>query len=444
MHLSSELSEQPQLNPRSDQVKRDTRVERVAAALTGGVDTRGRGCVLCSRAMVAPASERRRRDRRETQRRRNQTVRIPPTCASIDHSALAHNLRTVADHVGHGTRVLAVVKADGYGHGAIESAKTFVEAGAWGLAVSLVEEGVELRQAGVYAPVLVLGGVHPGSEDVIVHRGLTPVVWAREHLQLLSAAVCRAGAPRVPIHVKIDTGMSRLGLLPDQIPDLVEWLGSSDARGIDLEGVLTHFACADDPDDTVSPGQLELFRDALGALAARGWHPPLRHVCNSAGMVRLPQAHFDMVRPGIALYGAASGREVLLPGLRPAMSVHSRVLSIRELPAGAKVSYGHRETLRRPSRLGIVPVGYADGYPRRMSGQAEVLVRGHRCRVVGNITMDTSMIDLTDLPGAREGERVTLLGTQGRQSIEATDLAEWSDILPYEILCGISKRVPRR
>ncbi|MGB1012553.1 MAG: alanine racemase [Nannocystaceae bacterium] len=394
--------------------------------------------------MVAPGTERRLQDRRARQRRRAQTVRIRPTYAQIDHQALAHNLRTVSKHVGSNTRVLAVVKADGYGHGAIESAKTLVDAGAWGLAVSLVEEGVELRQSGVHAPVLVLGGVHPGSEDVIVHRGLTPVVWARQHLQLLSAAVSRAGAPRLPIHIKVDTGMSRLGLLPSDIPDLVAWLGSPDAKGIHLEGILTHLACADEADDQASPKQLQLFSDAVSALAARGWHPELRHVCNSAGIVRLPEAHFDMVRPGIALYGAASGRDVLLPGLRPAMSVHSRILSIRELPAGVKVSYGHRQTLTRHSRLGVVPVGYADGYPRRMSRQAQVLVRGHRCQVVGNITMDFSMVDLTDLPGAREGERVTLLGSQGRSRIDATDLAEWSEILPYEILCGISKRVPRR
>jgi alanine racemase len=151
-----------------------------------------------------------------------------------------------------------------------------------------------------------------------------------------------------------------------------------------------------------------------------------------------------MVRPGIALYGAASTREVELPGLRMAMSVHSRILGVRELPAGARVSYGHHETLTRPSRLGIVPVGYADGYPRRMSGKAQVLVRGHRCRVIGSITMDTVMIDVTDLPGAREGERVTLLGAQGRERVDVYDMASWAELIPYEIMCGVSKRVPRR
>lgn len=371
-------------------------------------------------------------------------VAVRPTHALVDGSALIHNLLTIKAAVGPRCRILAVVKADGYGHGAIEAARVFVEAGAWGLAVSLVEEGVELRQAGVFAPVLVLGGVHPGSEDVIVHRSLTPVVWAREHLQLLAAGVRRCGAPPLPVHLKVDTGMSRLGVLLADLPALLDWFEGDEGRHLRLEGLMTHFARADEPGDEFSAGQVDQFRSCVATLAIRGLYPPLRHICNSAGLVRLPHAHFDMVRPGIALYGAAAGREVELPGLRMAMSVHSRILGIRELPAGARVSYGHRATLTRDSRLGIVPVGYADGYPRRMSGQAQVLVRGHRCRVVGNITMDVSMIDVTDLPDAREGERVTLLGAQGRDRIDVYELAAWADVIPYEITCGISKRVPRR
>lgn len=382
-------------------------------------------------------------ERRKVERRQPPIV-VRPTYAHIDTAALTHNLGVVRRRVGPRCRVLAVVKADGYGHGAIEAARALCEAGAWGLAVSLVEEGVELRQAGITAPVLVLGGVVPGSEDVLVHRSLTPVVWGREHLQRLASAVRRSGAPPAPVHLKIDTGMSRLGLLPSELADFLDWLEGDLGNHVRLEGVMTHLACADEPDDPVSPAQLEIFRDALATLAARGIHPQLRHVCNSAGIVRLPQAHFDMVRPGIALYGAASSAAVAIEELMMAMSVHSQILGIRELPAGTRVSYGHREELRRPSRLGIVPVGYADGYPRRMSGRAQVLVRGHRCRVVGNITMDVSMVDVTDLPDVRVGERVTLLGRQGRDQLSAYELASWADEIPYEIMCGISKRVPRR
>lgn len=383
-------------------------------------------------------------ERRVRDRRQPRIVEVRPTWAAIDDGALADNLRTVARHVGARCRVLAVVKADGYGHGAVESARSFVRAGAWGLAVSLVEEGVELRQHGVRAPVLVLGGVHPGSQDVIVHGNLTPVVWAAQHLQLLASAVRRSGADRLPVHIKIDTGMSRLGVLPEDLGALLDWYQAHAREELRIEGVMTHFACADDPDDdATSRRQLARFHDCLAVLAGRGIRPSIRHVCNSAGLVRFADAHLDMVRPGIAIYGAGSSRAVALPGLDLAMSVHSRLLGIRELPAGAKVSYGHTQTLTRPSRLGIVPVGYGDGYPRTMSHGAQMLIRGHRCPVVGNITMDLSMVDVTDLPDAREGERVTLLGRQGREHVSVYELAEWAEVIPYEIVCGISKRVPR-
>lgn len=383
-------------------------------------------------------------ERRKTDRRQPRIVEVRPTWAAIDAAALGHNLARVQAHVGPRCRVLAVVKADGYGHGAIDSARAFVDAGAWGLAVSLIEEGVELRQAGVRAPVLVLGGVHPGSEDVVVHGNLTPVVWAPQHLQLLAAAVRRTGADQLPVHLKIDTGMSRLGALPEHLPAWLDWYENHAATELRIEGVMTHLACADDPDDDhTNLAQLERFRACLALLSDRGIHPSIRHVCNSAGLVRFRAAHLDMVRPGIALYGAASSSAVELSGLQLGMAVHSRLLGIRELPSGAKISYGHQQSLARPSRVGIVPVGYGDGYPRNMSGQAQVLIRGHRVPIIGNITMDLSMVDVTDLPDAREGERVTLLGRQGRETIDVYELASWAGVIPYEIVCGISKRVPR-
>lgn len=372
-------------------------------------------------------------------------VNVRPTVARVDPSALVHNLQQVQDHVGERCRVLAVVKADGYGHGAVDTARTLVKAGAWGLAVSLVEEGVELREAGVHAPVVVLGGVYPGSEDVVVHRQLTPVVWTPEHLTRLTAAVERAGARALPVHLKIDTGMSRLGALPEQLPPLLGRLREDGERSLTLEGIMTHLACADDPDDEfTSARQLAQFRACLEAVWAHRLEPQLRHVCNSAGLVRFADAHFDMVRPGIALYGAASDSRVQLPDLRMAMSLTSRILGIRELPAGVRVSYGGRHRLDHDARLAIVPVGYGDGYLRGMSGRAEVLVRGHRCPVVGNITMDVCMVDVTHLPDVREGEQVTLLGRQGRARIDVHDWARWAGVLPYEVVCGISKRVPRR
>ncbi len=372
-------------------------------------------------------------------------VTVRPTFAKVDTAQLAVNLQVVARHVGAATRVLAVVKADGYGHGAVEAARAFADAGAWGLAVSLVEEGVELREGGVLAPVVVLGGVPPTAADVLVHRRLRPVVWSVDHLELLSAAVVRTGAHALPVHLKIDTGMSRLGLLPRDLAPMLDWLARDGGRTLAFEGVMTHLACADEIDDELSSArQLACFQDCLGTIAARGLQPQLRHACNSAGLVRFAGAHFDMVRPGIALYGAASSADVQLAGLRLALSVHSRVLGIRELPAGVRVSYGGRAQLQRDSRLAIVPVGYGDGYPRAMSGRAQMLVRGHRCDVVGNITMDVCMLDVTDLPDVRVGEEVTLLGRQGLGAIDLYELASWAGTVPYEITCGISKRVPRR
>lgn len=370
---------------------------------------------------------------------------VRPTFARIDTSVLIHNLGVVGAHVGPACRVLAVVKADGYGHGATAAAHAFVDAGAWGLAVSLVEEGVELREGGIFAPVVVLGGVPPTAADVIVHRQLRPVVWSVDHLELLGAAVTRAGARPLPVHLKIDTGMSRLGLLPRDLGPVLDWLARDAGRTIDLEGVMTHLACADDPDDQLSSArQLASFTDCLGTIAAAGQQPRLRHVCNSAGLVRFGGAHYDMVRPGIALYGAASGADVELDGLQLAMSMHARVLGIRELPAGVRVSYGGRVQLTRDSRVAIVPVGYGDGYPRAMSGRAQMLVRGHRCTVLGTITMDVCMLDVTDLPDVRVGEEVTLLGRQGLDRIDLYELAQWANTVPYEITCGFSKRVPRR
>jgi alanine racemase len=371
-------------------------------------------------------------------------VDVRPTQARIDATAIAHNLERVQQHVGVGVRVLAVVKADAYGHGAAIAARALAHAGAWGLAVSLVEEGVELREAEVHVPIVVLGGVPPASAEVIVHRRLTPVVWTCEHLELLAAAVRRSGARPLPVHVKVDTGMSRLGVLPRDLPPVVDWFARDAGQSLVLQGVMTHLAAADDmADELTTKRQLSAFEDVVRTFGVRGLEPTFKHAANSAALVRFASSHLDMVRPGIALYGAGSCPEVQLPDLRPAMRVVSRVLAIRELPAGVRVSYGGRDRLDRDSRLAVVPVGYADGYPRNMSGQAQMLVRGHRCRVVGNITMDTSMLDVTDIPGVRVGEEVTLLGRHGGGEIGIHEMAGWAGTISYEVTCGISKRVPR-
>lgn len=376
------------------------------------------------------------------------TVQAPPsvrpTWAEVDRDALVHNVRVVGDAVGGARRILAVVKADAYGHGAAHAARAFVEAGVFGLAVSLVEEGIELRAAGIAAPIVVLGGVPEGAEDAIVATGLRPVVWTRDHLDRLDAAVLRHAGGRVRVHVKVDTGMSRLGVLPSDLPALLDRLRQA-RDTIVVEGLMTHFARAGDADgEAATRAQHEAFVACVPEVTrALGREPPLLHCANSAALARFGWTHLDLVRPGIALYGGAPRAELALPGLRPALSFHSEVVDVRELPAKARVGYGGHGRLDRPSRLAVVPVGYADGYPHAASGRGEVLVRGRRCPLVGDVSMDISMVDVTDVPGVRPGDRVTLLGRQGDAEIGLFELCGWTGLLPYEVTCGISKRVPR-
>ena len=279
----------------------------------------------------------------------------------------------------------------------------------------------------------------------MVARRLRPVVWSPEHLERLSAASIRAGGVSVPVHLKIDTGMSRLGVLPSELGPLLDWIAADGGRTLTLEGVCTHLACAgDDGAEPAPQEQIETFRGCLGTLAARGLDPPLRHVCNSAALVRFPEARLDMVRPGIALYGAAPAAGLAVPGLEPALALHTRVLGLRCLPAGSRVGYGGRHVLERDSVLAILPVGYGDGYPRAASGRAHVLIEGRRCSLRGDVSMDVAMADVTDVPGVAEGARATLLGVQGQARITVEDLASWAGALPYEITCGLSRRVPRR
>ncbi|MGB1699782.1 MAG: alanine racemase, partial [Nannocystaceae bacterium] len=271
---------------------------------------------------------------------------------------------------------------------------------------------------------------------------LRPVVWELCHLRRLAAAARVAGS-RCAVHLKIDTGMSRLGCLPDELSALLDCFTTECADVLDLEGVMTHLACADEPDEAPTLHQLQVFNDTLSVFAQRNLRPRIKHVCNSAGLLRFPNARLDMVRPGIAMYGSSGAPDYLLDGVRPSLTVASRIFGLRTLPAGAKVSYGHTTTLVRESVVAIVPVGYEDGYPANLSGKAHVLIGGRRCPVIGRVTMDTSLIDVTELPQARVGDEVILLGRQDTEQISAHDLAAWSGLTSYEVFCGISKRVPR-
>jgi alanine racemase len=361
--------------------------------------------------------------------------------AEVDLSALRGNADVLRARLGPGVGILAVVKADAYGHGAVVCARA-LERRVWGFGVSLVEEGVEIRRAGVEAPILVLGAAY-GLEhrDVLAYR-LTPVLGAASDLARFRHAADELGIDRVDVHLKIDTGMARLGLRPG--PELEQFCDALAATpGIALSGLMTHFACADDADESISRTQLARFEDARAALRLRGHDPTLLHVANSAGLVRFPESRHGLVRPGLALYGLSPSPTVMIPGLRPVLSLRSRVVALREITTGEPVSYGGLFLAARPTRVATVPVGYADGYTRRLTGKAEVLVKGRRCKVIGAITMDMCLVDVTDLEAPSLGDEVVLLGAQGGERITAEELAEQSGTISWEILTGIGKRVPR-
>lgn len=353
-----------------------------------------------------------------------------------------------AELAGEGglTGIMAVLKADAYGHGAVMCAQAIARR-VWGFAVSLVEEGVELRRAGlVDQPIVVLGCYYGFSHrDVVAYR-LTPVVADARDLSRFARAAVDLGAPRVPVHLKIDTGMSRLGVRPEQLGSFVDALRHE--PGVFLGGLCTHLADADGAEVAVTEEQLSRFADAYDELAALGLRPAVTHVANTAGAVRFGRARRDLVRPGIGMYGVAPSHTEM-PGLWPVLSLKTRIVALREIPAGTGVSYGSRVRVSGQSRIATLPIGYADGYTRRMSGQAQVLCGGRRCPVLGPITMDMCMVDVTDVPNVELGDEVVLIGTQrGRdghrdEPITLDELATWAGTIPYEIACAISKRVPR-
>jgi alanine racemase len=373
---------------------------------------------------------------------------IRPTAVEIDLAALAHNAALIAGLTG--TAVCAVVKADAYGHGAPAVARSLEAAGAVaGFAVSLVEEGVQLRDAGVRGPVLVMGPAQAGGGAEMVARALTPVVSAPGDLDEL-AAVARRRQTRVAIHVKVDTGMSRLGVAPSEVVAVVT---RAAALGLDVVGVMTHLANADVEDpaqpDATTWAQLDAFDAAIAAVRATGAPVTSCHAANSSGAMVFPRARRDLVRVGLALYG--NGRwatDLALPTpRRPALRFVTHVAQLRRVPAGARVGYGGLGLMTRDSLVAVLPVGYADGLPRRITGKGEVLVAGRRCPLVGAVSMDIAIADVTDLAGVAIGDEVVVLGPGsgrfGADHVTTAELAAWAGLSEYEVTCGISKRVPR-
>lgn len=337
--------------------------------------------------------------------------------------------------------ILAIVKANAYGHGAVPVARALAQAGVGRFGVATLDEGIQLREAGIEDPIIVLGTLVPSEMPAVVAHRLTPVVYDLRMIRDLIRQVPPDVQP-YPVHIKIDTGMGRLGLNPDQWPALLETAGLD--RRLMLEGLMTHLADADSDDPAYTSRQLERFHAALGHVAASGHKPPLVHMANSAGIIMHPASHFSLVRPGIMLYGYHTLSRAR-PGLdlRPVLTWHTTIALIRSIPPGGCVGYNRTFTATRPSRIAVLPVGYADGYSRHLSNRGIVLIGGRRMPVVGRVSMDMTMVDVTDLPDIKPGDPVVLLGHQGSAAITATDIAGMLDTISYEVLCSIGPRVSR-
>jgi alanine racemase len=358
------------------------------------------------------------------------------TWAEVDLDALAANIGSYRRHVGKGVEIIAVVKANGYGHGAVMVSRAALAAGASRLAVHRLEEGIELRQAGINCPILIMGYTPVANAALVVAHQLTATVTTREFAEALST---RAETP-IPIHIKVDSGMGRFGLLPGEAAEFTT--GLSDLQSIKIEGIFTHFATADALDKSYMRQQLTAFKGVLAELESRGLKIPVRHACNSAAAMNLPEAHFEAVRLGLSLYGMVPSSEWSPPfALQPVLSLKSRVVRLRTLAAGSGIGYGRTYVTKEPTRVALLPVGYGDGYHRLISGRGAVLLKGKRAPILGRVSMDQIVVDVNAIPGVQIEEEATLLGGEGSAAISAEEIAGWAQTINYEITTSILPRV---
>jgi alanine racemase len=364
-----------------------------------------------------------------------------PTIAEIDRAALRANYRALSAYT-NGAQIMAVVKADAYGHGAIEISRTLREEGCEHFGVATAEEARELRAAGLRSRLYLLGGFFAEQADTLVALDLVAPLFDLSLIDPLSRAVERAGRRDFPVHLKIDTGATRLGILPAELPRVIKLLQASPA--LRLEGAFTLLANAADPSSAVTDRQLAVFHEAIAQLRMAGFDLPVNHVANSAALVLRPDAHMNLMRPGLALYGLPPVHAVRdRIDLRPVMTFKTRLMQVKQVPAGRGVSYGHTFVTTRESTIGVLPVGYADGYRRGLQHGGEVLLRGRIAPVVGAICMDLTMIDVTDIPSASIGDEVILWGGHGEAMISVNDVARLAQTISYEMLCTVGRRVAR-
>lgn len=367
---------------------------------------------------------------------------MPPlTYIEVDLNAVAHNAQAIKAHIGPHVHLIAVVKANAYGHGMVEVARTALQHGASWLAVGRVDEGIALRDAGITAPILVMGYTLPGDIEDAVVRALTLTVADLASVEAVSTLARRLGRI-IPVHIKVDTGMGRFGVLPDEVLPFVARVSA--LSGVRIEGLFTHFAVADLADKEYTWHQFRVFQRVRVELEAAQYQIPVYHVANSAAMLDLPEMHLDAVRVGIALYGLPpSGEVATTVPLRPALSLKSHVARVRTLPAGSSISYGRTYITQRNTPVALVPVGYGDGYHRVLSNRGMVLINGRRAPIVGRICMDQFVVDISQVGPVELNSEVVLIGRQGAECITAEEVATWAETINYEIVTGLSPRVPR-
>jgi alanine racemase len=364
--------------------------------------------------------------------------------AEIDLDAIAHNVREIKGLLNDHVEMMGVVKADAYGHGVLEVVRTLLDNGVTQLAVSMLDEAIQIRKLGIDVPILILSYTDPVRAEEIIQYDVAQTVFSYELVQALSAASERLGK-HVRIHVKVDTGMTRIGFMPDQqaVERIIE---ISKLPGLIIEGIFTHFASADEVERDYTQMQYERFISLCSELEAADLHIPVKHACNSGGIIQYPEMHLDLVRPGVILYGLypSSEMDTSKISLKPAMTLKANVILVKDVEPDICISYGRKFRTARKSRIATIPIGYADGYTRLLSNKGRVLVNGEFAPVVGRICMDQCMIDVTDLKHeVKVGDEVVLFGCQGGSCISVDELASEIGTINYEIVCIIGKRIPR-
>jgi len=384
------------------------------------------------------------------------TVEIPsrvatrPTWAEVSLGTLRQNFRTVIKHAGASVTVCAVVKADAYGHGAVECSRALEAEGARWLGVTSLDEAIPLREAGIESRILLMTGFWRGEEGEIVRQQLTPTVWEPWHIEALENAAANGGF-RQAVHLKVDTGMGRLGVALEGLPAVLKAMTA--APHLILEGLSTHLASSEIMDAPSVAEQERRFEEAQRLVRSAGFNPTLMHMANTSALISRRETWNNMVRPGVALYGyylpfQRAGREVsggtLRLPVKPVLTWKTRILSMRNFAANQALGYGGTYVTKAPAHVAVLPVGYADGYNRQLSNRGRVIVRDHYAPIIGSISMDLTLVDVTGIPGIAVGDEVILLGASDGLSVDALEHARLANSSPYEILCNISKRVPRK